>query len=115
MTIEDETGVANVVIWEKVFEQFRRVVLGAAMIGIKGRIQREGEVVHVVARELFDLSAELASVGARGTGFPLPHGRGDEFHHGSPAPDPRGLPKARNLVDPYLHIEEIKVKTRDFR
>jgi len=115
MTIEDETGIANVVIWEKVFEQFRRVVLGAAMIGIKGRIQREGEVVHVVARELFDLSAELASVGARGTGFPLPHGRGDEFHHGSPAPDPRGLPKARNLVDPYLHIDEIKVKTRDFR
>jgi len=115
MTIEDETGVANVVIWEKVFERFRRVVLGAGMIGIKGHIQREGEVVHVVARELFDLSAELASVGAREAGFPLPHGRGDEFHHGSPGPDPRGLPKARNLVDPYLHIDEIKVKTRDFR
>jgi error-prone DNA polymerase len=115
MTIEDETGVANIVIWEKVFEQFRRVVLGAGMIGVKGRIQREGEVVHVVARELFDLSAELASVGARDAGFPLPHGRGDEFHHGSPSPDPRGLPKARNLVDPYLHIDEIKVKTRDFR
>ena len=101
MTIEDETGVANIVIWEKVFEQFRRVVLGAGMIGIKGRIQREGEVVHIVARELFDLSAELASIGAREAGFPLPHGRGDEFHHGSPSPDPRAMPKARNLVDPY--------------
>jgi error-prone DNA polymerase len=71
--------------------------------------------VHVVARELFDLSAELASVGAREATFPLPHGRGDEFHHGAPGPDPRGLPKPRNLVDPYGHIDEIRVKTRDFR
>jgi error-prone DNA polymerase len=72
-------------------------------------------VVHLVAHELTDLSAELASVGNREVPFPLPHGRGDEAHHGSPSPDPRGLPKARNLVDPYLHIDEIKVKTRDFR
>ena len=115
MTIEDETGVANVVIWQKVFETFRRTVLGAGMIGIRGYIQREGEVVHVIARELFDLSRELASVGSRDAAFPLPHGRGDEFHHGSPAPDPRGLPKARNLIDPYGHIDEIRVRTRDFR
>lgn len=115
MTIEDETGVANVVIWQKVFEAFRRTVLGAAMVGIRGYIQREGEVVHVIARHLFDLSAELASVGSRDSAFPLPHGRGDEFHHGSPAPDPRGMSKARNLVDPYGHIHEIRVRTRDFR
>jgi error-prone DNA polymerase len=115
MTIEDETGVANVVIWEKVFEQYRRVVLGSGMIGIKGRIQREGEVVHVVARELFDLSTDLASIGVREAGFSMPHGRGDEFHHGSPGPDPRGLPKTRNLGSGYGHISEISVKARDFR
>lgn len=115
MTIEDETTVANIVIWEKVFEQFRRPVLGAGMIGIKGRVQREGEVVHIVAHHLTDLSAELASVSLRDAEFPLSHGRGDEFHHGSPAPDPRSLPKARNLADRYGPIDEIKVKTRDFR
>lgn len=115
MTIEDETGAANVVIWQKVFEVFRRIVLGAGMVGIRGHIQREGEVVHVIARHLFDLSAELASFGSRNSTFPLPHGRGDEFHHGSPAPDPRGMPRARNLVDPYGHIDEIRVRTRDFR
>jgi len=115
MTIEDETGVANVVIWEKIFEKFRRTVLGAGMIGIRGQIQREGEVVHVVARDLFDLSAELASVGARDAAFPLPHGRGDEFHHGSPAPDPRGISKPRNFVDPYGHLDAIRVRARDFR
>jgi len=107
--------VANVVIWEKVFERFRRVVLGAGMIGIKGRIQREGEVVHVVARELFDLSAELAGVGARDAEFLVPHGRGGDFYHTTPGLAPHGLPKPRSLVEPYGYIGDIKVKTRDFR
>ena len=115
ITLEDETAVANLVVWTQVFEKYRRIVLGAGMIGVRGRVQREGEVVHIVAHHLTDLSAELASVGSREAGFPLPHGRGDEFHHGSPSPDPRGLPKPRNLVDPYLHLDEIRVKTRDFR
>ena len=115
ITLEDETTVANLVVWTKVFEKYRRTVLGSGMLGVKGRVQREGEVVHIVAHELIDMSAELSSVGQRDAGFPLPHGRGDEFHHGSPAPDPRGLPKARNMVDPYGHIDDIRVKTRDFR
>jgi error-prone DNA polymerase len=118
MTIEDETGVANVVVWQKVFEQNRRAVLAAGMIGVKGPIQREGEVVHVVARELFDLSADLASVGSGEAAFPWPHGRGDAFHHGSPPPDPRDLPKGPRpptIVAPYGHNGQIKVRARDFR
>jgi len=115
MTIEDETGVANLVIWQAVFEKFRRVVLGAGLIGVKGRVQREGEVIHIVAQHLTDLSAELASVGSRDAAFPLPHGRGDAFYHSPSSPDPRDLPKARNLGDQYGHIDEIRVKTRDFR
>jgi error-prone DNA polymerase len=118
ITLEDETGIANLVVWLKVFEKYRRIVLSAGMIGVYGRVQREGEVVHLVAHRLADLSANLASVGERDAAFPLPHGRGDEFHHGSPGLDPRALPKGpkpRNIVDPYGHIDEIKVKTRDFR
>ncbi len=118
ITIEDETGVANLVVWQRVFEAHRRTVLGAGMMGVKGRIQREGEVTHLIAHHLTDLSTELASVGSREGSFPLPHGRGDEFHHGSPTPDPRGTPRGpipRNIVDPYGHIDEIRVKTRDFR
>ena len=115
LTIEDETGAANVVVWVKVFEKFRRVLLSSAMLGVRGRIQREGEVVHLVAHELTDLSAELASVGNRDAPFPLPHGRGDEAHHGGSGIDPRGMPKTRDIVDPYEHIDPIKVKTRDFR
>jgi error-prone DNA polymerase len=82
---------------------------------VQGRVQREGEVVHLIANHLTDFSAELAGVGDRDTGFPLPHGRGDEFHHGSPG-DPRSLPpKARDIYVPDLHIDSIRVKTRDFR
>jgi error-prone DNA polymerase len=107
------------VVWPKVFEQNRRTILSAGMIAVRGRVQREGEVVHLVAQRLTDLSAELASVGERDTAFPLTHGRGDEFHHGSPTPDPRGQPpktvRPRDIYIPDLHIDTIKVKTRDFQ
>jgi len=89
ITLEDETGVANLVVWEQIYEKHRRIVLTSSMLGVVGRIQREGDVVHVVAYKLIDLSAELASVGGRDDPFPLPHGRGDEFHRGPSAPDPR--------------------------
>ncbi|WP_024921355.1 MULTISPECIES: error-prone DNA polymerase [unclassified Afipia] len=118
VTIEDETGIANLVVWPQVFERQRRVILGAGMIGVQGRIQREGEVVHLVVRQLTDLSPELASVGDRDTAFPVPHGRGDEFHHGAPSLDPRSLPKGPkpcDTEDPYRHLDQIRVKTRDFR
>jgi error-prone DNA polymerase len=65
ITLEDETGIANLVVWTTVFEKYRRVVLSAGMIAVRGRIQREGDVVHLVAQHLTDLSGELASVGDR--------------------------------------------------
>jgi error-prone DNA polymerase len=107
------------VIWPSLYERQRRIILAAGMFAVQGRIQREGEVVHLVARHLTDLSADLAGVGERDDGFPLPHGRGDEFHHGSPGLDPRSLPpkglRTRDIYIPDLHIDSIKVKTRDFR
>ena len=119
ITLEDETGIANLVVWTKVFEQHRRIILSSGMIAVKGRIQREGEVVHLVAQKITDLSAELGSIGQRDAAFPLPHGRGDEFHHGSPTPDPRSQPpkvsKTRDMYVRDLHIDSIRVKTRDFR
>ena len=119
ITIEDESGIANLVIWPKVFDANRRTILSAGMIAVRGRVQREGEVVHLVAQRLTDLSAELGSVGERDEAFPLPHGRGDEFHHGSPTPDPRDRPpkrlRGRDIYVRDLHLDTIHVKTRDFR
>ena len=119
ITLEDETGIANLVIWQKVFEQFRRVILSASMIAVKGRIQREGEVVHLVAHRIVDLSRELASVGQRDVAALLPDGRGSELHQDSPTPDPRGQPPKGPLTCgmavPDPHIDAIRVRTRDFR
>ncbi|KAA3515501.1 error-prone DNA polymerase [Agrobacterium rosae] len=112
MTLEDETGIANAVVWVKTFEKYRRVILSAGMVGIYGKIQREGEVVHLVARRITDLSDVLKSVGEREGPFPLPHGRGDEFHHGIPPEDRRRLPKRADMQEDGG--DQITVKGRNF-
>ncbi|MBP2449245.1 DNA polymerase III alpha subunit [Rhizobium leguminosarum] len=84
LTIEDETGAANLVVWPSLFEKRRRVVLGSSMMAINGKIQREGDVVHLVAQQLLDLSGDLSGLADRDIEFRLPTGRGDEFAHGSP-------------------------------
>ena len=67
ITLEDETDVAKLVIWTQIFEADRRTVLGASMVGVRGQAQRkgEGEVIHVIARRLDDLSPMLAGLGGR--------------------------------------------------
>ncbi len=59
ITIEDETSVANLVICPNLYEKQRRVILSAGMMAVHGRVQREGEVVHLIAHRLTDLSSEL--------------------------------------------------------
>jgi error-prone DNA polymerase len=60
MTLEDETGIANVVVWPAIMEQFRKEVMGARLIMVEGRIQSSPEkVVHLVAERLFDRSEDL--------------------------------------------------------
>jgi error-prone DNA polymerase len=66
MTIEDETGAANLVIWKTLYEKQRRIALGAHLIGVDGRIQREGAVVHLVAYQLHDLSGVMGQLQDRG-------------------------------------------------
>ncbi|GBQ69440.1 DNA polymerase III subunit alpha [Ameyamaea chiangmaiensis NBRC 103196] len=62
MTLEDETEILNIVVWPDIFETYRPAVLASGMIGVRGRLQREGLVVHLVAHEIIDLSALLATV-----------------------------------------------------
>ena len=114
ITLEDETGVANVVVWPKLFERQRPLVLAAAMMGVRGRVQTEGRVTHVVADELFDLTPLLRSVGQRDVAFPIVAGRGDEARRGGP-PDPRAKVKPRDIYSPEKLSPVIKVETRDFR
>jgi len=61
-TLEDETGIANIIIWPKIFEKYRSTVLGARLLGVRGSLQSEQGVIHVVARELFDMSGHLTAL-----------------------------------------------------
>ena len=92
--------------------------MGARMLAVKGRVQREGEVVHLVAHKLADYSDKLASIGHRGVAFPMQHGRGDGVKYPASGRDPREPQpegwRTRDIYLPDLHIDTIKVKTRDF-
>ena len=63
LTLEDETGVSNVVVWNKVFERFRREVMGGRLLRTTGRLQREGIVTHLIAERIEDVSHRLADLG----------------------------------------------------
>ncbi|SMO76319.1 error-prone DNA polymerase, DnaE-like [Thalassovita litoralis] len=63
LTLEDETGVSNVVVWTKVYEAFRKAVIAGRLLRVTGRIEREGQVIHLIAERIEDLSSMLASLG----------------------------------------------------
>ena len=115
ITIEDETGIANLIVWSSVFESQRRLILNAGMLACHGRVQREGEVVHVIADRLEDLSDLLGSVGERNGGQPS---FGDEAGRDArPCPQiERRSSDHRPRIIPGLRPDGgIKVPARDFR
>ncbi|MHA7850172.1 OB-fold nucleic acid binding domain-containing protein [Roseovarius sp.] len=59
LTLEDETGVVNVVVWRTLYEQFRRAVISGRLLRVTGRVQRQSGVVHVVAEKVEDISPLL--------------------------------------------------------
>ncbi len=62
MTIEDETGFANLVIWETLFEKFRKEIIQSRLIMVEGKVQIEGEVIHVIAERCFNFSSLLRNL-----------------------------------------------------
>ena len=62
MTLEDETGIANIVVWKDVFEANRRLVMGASFVVVQGQLQIEGEVIHLVAKRFTDLTHLAAAM-----------------------------------------------------
>ena len=67
MTLEDETGNSNIVVWSSVLERFRAALLQGRLLAIKGVVEREGEVIHVVAGHVRDLTHKLAGLSRRDT------------------------------------------------
>jgi len=99
MTLEDETGVVNLVIWPSLVARFRSVILGGRLIVAQGQLQRQGAVTHVVARHLADASLLLEQLTAAtgGGGLPSLLARADEVR--KPPRNP-GAPPARRSLFP---------------
>jgi error-prone DNA polymerase len=98
-TIEDETGIANVVIWPSVIEAYRRALVGAALLLVAGKVQRSPEgIVHVVAERLEDRSAALRRLDAAqdNPGMRAPLARADEVAHGE-HPRAHVVPRSRDF------------------
>jgi error-prone DNA polymerase len=69
VTLEDETGSINLIVWRDVAERQRRALVGSRLMGVAGELQAEGEVLHVIARRLVDLSAWLGALVAPSRDF----------------------------------------------
>ncbi|MBL3552996.1 error-prone DNA polymerase [Rhodovulum sulfidophilum] len=92
LTLEDETGVANVVVWPKLYERYRRAVMGGRLLRVSGRLEREGIVVHLIAEQIEDLSHRLSELG-----HPMPEKIGSTLPQADDAPRPiRPAPRARH-------------------
>ncbi|PCJ05232.1 MAG: hypothetical protein COB16_16190 [Rhodobacteraceae bacterium] len=59
LTLEDETGVVNVIVWRKIYEAFRRAVIAGRLLRVTGRLQRAHSVTHVIAEQIEDISPML--------------------------------------------------------
>ena len=114
MTLEDETGVANIIVWRNTFERFRRIVLTTRLVRVTGELQRQGIVTHVIAHQLEDLSHLLDRLGEEDALVPQ-SGRGDETRISS-SPDPRGSPtRARRQAARHPRDQaKVLIQSRDF-
>ena len=117
VTIEDETGIANGILWPDRFEIYRRQVMSSSMIAMRGRLQKEGEVIHIICDRIANLDDMLRSIGS--IDFAPAKGRADGAKHGG-GPDSREPGRRRNyqLAHPALHgaVEEVlPIRSHDFR
>jgi error-prone DNA polymerase len=113
ITLEDETGIVNVVLWQDRFDRFRPVVMGARMMLVKGVVQQAEGVVHLIGEHLEDLSSELALLSDASLGknrFLLPADAAKS------SPDPREKPQERPKAVRWRHPRNVRVlqKSRDF-
>jgi error-prone DNA polymerase len=81
--LEDETGVSNVIVWPKMYEQFRAVVMGGRLLRVHGHLQREGIVTHLIAHHISDESHRLTALG-----HPLAPDIGETLPQADDAPRP---------------------------
>lgn len=132
MTMEDEAGIANAVVWPKVKETYRKVVMGSRLVMVKGRIQRHEDIIHVVADHLEDWSVELLRLSEQGIDLKPALAHADEVRRPGkdpyqtelPPPPAYQIPKTRKSdaarlphFTPGRHprlLRDLVPKSRDF-
>jgi error-prone DNA polymerase len=102
ITIEDETGIANLIVWPQILERFRRAALGATLLRCTGKLQREESVIHVVADRLEDMTPRLNTLRDR---------TGDAV---APRPSPKP-PFTSRGKPPGYDARDIVISSRNFR
>jgi error-prone DNA polymerase len=107
MTIEDETGVANAVIWPKVLERMRKVVMGARLVVVHGRVQRHEDIIHVVAERLEDRSDWLQLLTEDGEAMDAALANADEVRRPEPG-SWRSSRESQELPLPLSAADHIK-------
>jgi error-prone DNA polymerase len=101
ITVEDETGIANLIVWPAILERFRRAALGATLLRCTGKLQREESVIHVVADRLEDMTPRLNTLRNRdGSADPRPAAK---------------LPFASPAKSPGYDVRDIVIASRNFR
>ena len=118
VTIEDETGIANGILWPNKFELYRRQIMASSMIAMRGKLQKEGEVIHIICDRIVNHDPMLRSIGR--TDFLVAPGRGDGAVSGG-GPDPRdpAFPSGRTLGSPSYGAaaeqeEVLRIRSHDF-
>jgi error-prone DNA polymerase len=93
ITLEDETGPGNLVVFQRLFDKYRKEIIQAKLLMVEGKVQREGEVIHVIVQRCFNISALLQRLIAPCETMELgPRSRADE------TTEPAGVSKDRQAV-----------------
>ncbi len=109
LTIEDETGIANCVVWAKIMERYRQVLMGARLLLVQGRLQKHEKIIHVVADHMEDWTHHLARLAEDGAAPKTSLARADEVKRPIINPD-------RWRPSPQRHPRNVRImpKSRDF-
>jgi len=113
VTLEDEKSIANVIIWPRVFDRFRSVVMGARFIRVTGKLQHESNVIHIVADRIEDLTPWL-SVLLHEAAPTIEHQPGETWTDRSADPG-RGLPVEQDVATLSSEARQVMPKGRNFQ